>query len=99
MHGSDSQQVISYILHGWPVKAPEQLMKFKREEGNFSVRNGLLIMNNRIVVPEFQKEEVINKLHQSHQGISKCRRRKAENAVLWIGLSSELKNLVNNCKL
>ena len=73
-------------------------MKFKREEGNFSVRNGLLIMNNIIVVPESQKEEVINKLHQSHQGINKCRRM-AQNAVWWPGLSSELKNLVNNCKL
>ena len=98
VHDSDLQQVISYVLHGWPVKVPEHLMKFKREEGNFSVRNGLLIMNNRIVVPESQKEEVINKLHQSHQGINKCRRM-AQNAVWWPGLSSELKNLVNNCKL
>ena len=81
VHDSDLRQVVFYVLHKWPVKVPEHLMKFKREEGNFSVRNGLLIMNNRIVALESQEEEVINKLHQSHLGINKCRRMVAKTKL------------------
>lgn len=96
VHDTDLQQVISYVLHGWPEKVPEHLIKFKREEGNFSVRDGLLIMSSRIVVPQSQKDEILAKLHKSHQGINKCRKM-AQNTVWWPGLSCDLKKLVNNC--
>ena len=39
----------------------------------FSVVNGMLLYRNRIVIPEGQRMEVLDKLHASHQGITKCR--------------------------
>lgn len=53
-HDTDIQEVMSYVLHGWPSKVSEHIMKYKRE-GHFSVKNGLLIMDSRIVIPETQR--------------------------------------------
>lgn len=38
---------------------------------------------------------IIN-IHSDHQGITKCRRL-AQTSVWWLGLSTQLENLVKNC--
>ena len=39
-----------------------------------SVENGLLMRGNHIVIlPQLREEDILNKIHVGHQGISKCR--------------------------
>ena len=45
-----------------------------------TVNNGLLLKNNRIIVPSVLHLDILDKLHSGHQGISKCRER-ARQAV------------------
>ena len=47
--------------------------------------------------PPLFQEDIHNKIHVGHQGISKCRD-KARQSVWWPGLSAELERLVGNCR-
>ena len=86
LNASDLQQVISYVLHRWPVKVPEHLSQKRPTHCEQQKR-----------CPRIPKRGG-NKYTASKSPRHK-RRRMAQNAVWWPGLGSELKNLVNNCKL
>ena len=42
--------------------------------------------------------EILGKIHEGHQGITKCRER-AKNSFWWPGLSREIQDLVQKCRL
>ncbi|GFO35007.1 Pol polyprotein [Plakobranchus ocellatus] len=88
VHDTTLQKVITYTLNGWPDKTSENLSKFRQVAGKLSVRDGLLIMEQRVVIPESERAQVLGKLHKSHQGINKCRKF-AQETVWWPGLSTE----------
>ena len=52
--------------------------------------------NGHIVVLESQRVCILQKLHESHQGLTKCRQN-AQNAVWWPGLSRDLTELTESC--
>ena len=60
------------------------------------MQQGLLMKGNRLVIPVSMRLDVLDKLHEGHQGITKCRER-AKTSVWWPGLSKQLEELVNNC--
>ena len=62
------------------------------------MHNELLLFGNRIVVPKELQDEVLEKIHQRHQGILKCRLR-AMSAVWWPGISKDVENLVKECHI
>ena len=44
------------------------------------------------------KLQVLDEIHEGHQGIVKCRER-AKTSVWWPGLSREVQDMVENCKV
>lgn len=61
-----------------------------------SVEDGLLIKGCRIVIPTELQSEMLNKLHEGHLGITKCRAR-ARQSIWWPGMSKCLEEKVKNC--
>ena len=53
------------------------------------MHNGLLLFDDRIVVPLALREETISRLHEGHQGIERCRMR-AKHSVWWPTISAQL---------
>ena len=51
---------------------------------------------NRLVVPLTMRIDVLEKLHDAHQGITKYRQR-AKASVWWPGLSHQLEEDVEQC--
>ena len=63
-----------------------------------SLEEGLLLRGNRIVIPSTLQAEKLNRIHEGHQGIFKCRRR-AQQSVWWPGLNAQLEDLMFNCSV
>jgi hypothetical protein len=93
-------QVLSeYIINGWPPKdvVPNKARAFY-EDPDLSVVDGLITRGHQIVIPEIMREEVLKKIHESHQGITKCRER-ANEAVWWPGISKDIHDLISSCEV
>ena len=87
------------MLHGWPRQesaVPLCLRPFYSVKSELSCIEGLLVFRDRIVVPTSMRNCILELIHESHQGIAKCRDR-AAMAVWWPGLSKGIKELVEGC--
>ncbi|KAK7107196.1 hypothetical protein V1264_015153 [Littorina saxatilis] len=98
VHDPELQKVISYTLNGWPSTVNEQFRPYQLVQGELSLVDGLLVYNDRIVVPSKERKNVLQKLHETHQGLNKCRQN-AQATVWWPGLGTQLKELVNSCSV
>ena len=81
-HDRNCVQVTKYCQDGWPNRnqLDNDLKSFHSVSTEFSVQNGLLMRNSQIVIPKSLQPDILQKLHNGHQGITKCRAR-ARNSV------------------
>ena len=56
----------------------------------------LVLYNARIVVPKEARREILVKLHASHQGVERTKRR-ARQTVFWPSMQNEISNLIFSC--
>lgn len=54
------------------------------------------MLDTRLIVPPPLQRELLSKIQEGHLGINKCRDR-ARQSIWWLGLSTQLKDLVENC--
>jgi len=89
---------MKYCQNGWPDKhlVPSPIKPYVQVAGELTVHQNLLLRGSRIVIPSSLQLDVLEQLHSAHQGIQKCRQR-AQQSVWWLGLSSQLADVVNNC--
>ena len=92
-------QVIRYCAEGWPDRNRLQgpVKHYWHERAVLSVHNGLLLRGTRLVIPANMRNDVLEKIHEGHQGVVKCRER-ANQTVWWPGLSSQINELVLKCR-
>ena len=53
---------------------------------------------NRLYIPPSLRADILEKLHEGHLGIVKCRAR-ARETVWWPGISSQIKSKVDRCDI
>ena len=58
--------------------------------------DGVILYNNRIVVPPLLRQTVLKALHSAHQGISAMIAR-SESSVFWPGISVDIRRLREGC--
>jgi len=65
--------------------------------GDLSVVNGKIIYWNRIVVPSPLRSEVLDRIHDGHEGVTKSRER--ANMAVWLpGFSRDFQNKMSICE-
>ena len=74
-----------------------QLKPFVPVRDELSVSKGLLLRGNWLVIPQFLRVEMLNRLHSGHQGISKCRQQ--IQSVWWPAISKDVGNMVTQCSV
>lgn len=90
---------MKYCQDGWPDKSqlPAPIRHYWTERAVLSVHSGLLLYGTRLVIPANMRNDVLEKIHEGHQGVVKCRDR-AGQTVWWPGLSGQIRELVLRCR-
>lgn len=91
-------KVMEYTLQGWPDKhhVESVLRPYYQFHSEFSVIDGLLVKNDRLVIPVTMRSEILDKIHEGHLGIVKCCSR-ARDSVWWPGITKQIEEIVRNC--
>ena len=88
------------IIDGFPSNYNEveiSIQPYMKMKELLCIDDDLVVCGQRLVIPKKLRGEILKRLHISHQGIEKTRRR-ARQSVYWPGIDNDVKNIVNACK-
>ena len=60
------------------------------------MEDGLVYFGLRVIIPNKERKQILEKLHSSHQGIEKTKKR-ARASIYWPGINNEIVMMINNC--
>ena len=95
------QDLQDAILEGWPEEksdVPHKLRPYWTFRDELSVMDGLLYKSSKLIVPKSLQNAMLDKIHESHLGIVKCKAR-ARDVLFWIGMSTDIEDRVKSCGL
>ncbi|XP_062590681.1 uncharacterized protein K02A2.6-like [Saccostrea cucullata] len=94
--------IMKYCEEGWPGYEYPSIdlvtRPFWQIREELSICQGLLMRGNRLVIPTVLRAEMLQRIHEGHQGILKCRER-VRNSVWWPGINREIEDLVKSCSV
>ncbi len=88
------QEVAQNILSGWNQHVP--CHPYSSFQDELTVVNGVVLRGNRIVVPTEMRSAMLERIHEGHMGIVKCRRRGREH-FYWPSMNNDIENVVSRC--
>ena len=91
--------LIHNVENGFPTernKADANVAPFWNIRNELSVDDGIVLYGPRIVVPKAARREVLARLHDSHQGVERTKRR-ARQSVYWPGINNDISTTVASC--
>ena len=89
------------VQHGWPChkqELPLAVSEYWSCRDEISEVDGLLFKAQKLIVPQSKRKEMLELIHESHQGIVKCKQR-ARDILFWPGMSSQIEEKVSQCSL
>ena len=94
------KSVLHYIHHGWPqnkrdCRLPAQ--PYWHCHQDLTEVHGLILKGDKIVVPQAMRRDMLQRIHEGHMGIAKCKRR-ARQCIYWPGINSQIEDTVQGCE-
>ena len=89
------------IITGFPShkgSLDPELRQFWGVRHLLAVDDGLVVYGQRLLIPKCLRRETLQKLHISHQGIERTKRR-ARQTVYWPGIDQDITNYVGACSV
>ncbi len=99
---SCSDKIVSSAMtmtkNGWPdiSEVPPEVRELYQARANLSVADDLLMYGQRVVIPTSLREDMLQRLHNGHMGITKCKLR-AQDTVWWPGISNDIQKHIEDC--
>lgn len=84
------------IEEGWKDRVSGEVKKLKGMTETLSVIEGLVMMKSRLLIPKNLRAEMLEKLHEGHQGKVKTYRRSQE-AIWWPSIRREINEMIESC--
>ena len=91
-------KVREFCLGGWPRNVPQELRSYFAVHSELSIVGDLLLKGSRLVVPPSLRRDVLEHVHEGHQGMVKCLER-VRTSVWWLNVNSEVKDFVSRCNV
>ena len=88
-----------YISTGFPCdkkNLPRDLHEFWPHKEMLSIKSRLITYGNRIIVPKEMRPEMVQYVHEGHQGKERCLLR-ARNTVFWPKITYNVQQLIETC--
>ena len=88
-----------YINTGFPCEKKNlltDLQEYWNYRDTLSIENGLLTCGPRIIVPQGMQAEMLQYIHDGHQGRERCLLR-ARNTVFWPKITYDIQELIERC--
>ncbi|KAK7108980.1 hypothetical protein V1264_013102 [Littorina saxatilis] len=95
------RQLTSTIVTGWPdtlQEVPPAIRTFWHFRDELAIEDGLILKGQRLLIPESQREDIMEQLHYGHQGIEKTRLR-ARESVFWPGINKDIEQRTKSCPI
>ena len=93
------QELVKFVHKGWPRErksCPEILHPYWNYRECISIENGLLFKDDRLIVPETERNQILELLHYGHYRIKRTQDR-AKESVFWPDITKDIKNKVKDC--
>jgi len=87
----------SYAMEGWPQHVPPSLRSFWNVRNDIHVTDGIILKDNRLVIPFAWRTDILKKLHLSNCGIDKTKTN-ARTTVFWPGMNKHIEDMVSCCE-
>ena len=94
------QEVITTMEKGWPrvrKDCPETIKPYWDYRADLTVLKGVLVCGDRIVIPKTLRREMLERIHQGHLGMDKCKWR-ARQSICWPGMSKQIQECIRKCE-
>lgn len=87
------------IEKGWPTmraETPENLFPYHRQQASLHIARDLILYKNRLWIPSSLRQEILDKLHASHFGVTKtCAL--ARTSVWWPNMDADIAKCIADC--
>ena len=85
------RKLFEYCKEGWPdmiQKLPSSLSPHWSSRGEISQEQRLLVRDPRLIIPSSMRLEILDRIHDGHQGIVKCTRRTKDSRKGYVALAT-----------
>ena len=94
-------ELAKMVHKGWPREqkdCPDILKPYWTYRECISLENGLLFKDDRLIIPDTEKDQILEQLHYGHYGIKRTQDR-AKESVFWPGIAKDIENKVKDCSI
>ena len=88
------------IITGWPKdikEVPRSLCPYWQHWETLTVKDGLVLWGEALIIPPAKRERVLHQLHQFHQGIMKSQLLE-HGSFFWPSINKAIKEVVCQCE-
>lgn len=92
--------ISKFCQEGWPTKksdVPLSAKPFWNVRNEIFIVDGILLKDNRIIIPSVWRSDILEKVHTGHLGIEKCKA-KARQTIYWPNMSKDIEEMVSRCQ-
>ena len=75
----------------------ENISEFMRYKDSLYITEGVILYQDRVIVPSSLRPTIIQGLYSAHQGVSSMQAR-AKSIVFWPGMSLDIQNIRMKCR-
>jgi hypothetical protein len=91
--------LMEIIINGWPERInqlPTDIKPYWSFRDELAIEDGIIFKGQQVIIPECMRADVLQQLHQSHQGVEKTRLLSQECAY-WPNIHKDIEDLVRSC--